>query len=137
LLNAKYQIESFEKVEIKFHFSNIEYIPILQNYFRKINGSVAYDIKSETAIINQNRLYDVLNYIWNLHEHEEIKEETAKFKIQKIIGLLGDSIDIELRKKLREEKKGNLYKALDYASKLAGIGSIILELYKSDGFKIF
>lgn len=135
-LVSKYQIESIEKVEINFHFSKIEYVPIIQNYFRKINGSIKYDTRSESVIVNQNRLYDVLDYIWNNHKDKEVVEGNPKHKVQSIIGLLGNSIDEELRKKLREQKKSKLYQTLDYASKLTGIGSLVLNLYKSDAFKI-
>lgn len=133
LLNAKFQIESVEKVEVNFHFSKIEYVPIIKNYFRLINGSVNYNINSESIIVNQNRLYDVLDYIWKQHKKDEIKEDSPKWKIQKIIGLLGNSIDDEIRNKLREsdvKKKSNLRQIIDYASKLAGIGSFVMQFYQ-------
>jgi hypothetical protein len=125
LSNVNFQIESIEKVEINFHFNKIEYYSLFQQFFRKIGGSIKFDKYSESVIVNQNRLYDVLEYIWSSEELDIENSEIKKF-IQKIIGNIGNSIDKELRMKLRENKDSKLSQAITYASNLAGIGSFII-----------
>lgn len=135
--NTLFEIESFEKVQIRFHFTQVEAFPLLQDFFRRVQGSVKYDRRSESIIVNQNRLYDVLNAIWEKDGGLSVAQSLVKPKIQKIIGNLGRSLDEEVRSKLREQNNSKFYKSLDYASKLSGIGSFVLNLYKSEAFKFF
>ncbi len=136
LENTKYEIESFEKVQISFHFNQIEAFPLIQYQFRKVNGSVKYDKNSESIIVNQNRYYDLLDNLWNSQKSKENYND-IKEKIKNIIGLLAKSIDDEMKNELRRKKSSNLYKSLHYASKLEGIGTTVVNLYKSEPFNLW
>lgn len=136
LVDTRFQIESIEKVQIRFHFNKIEGYPLLQEYFRRVGEPVEFNKFSESIVVNQNSLYDVLNNIWETEKDKPVEKSEIKQKIQKIIGNIGNSLDNEFRAKLREQKKGEFYKALEYGSKLSGIGSFILNFYKNAPFKI-
>ena len=64
LVETHFEIESFEKFQISFHFNRIEAYQLIQQFFRQIKGSVKFDKMAESIIVNQNRLYDVLDLIW-------------------------------------------------------------------------
>jgi hypothetical protein len=136
IIDTQFEIESFEKVQISFHFNKIEAFQLLQEYFRRCKGSVKFDKIAESVIVNQNRLYDVLDMIWDHEKEKSVEESDLENKIQKIIGNIGNSIDEEMRKKLREKKQSKFHQSIEYASHLAGIGSLIITLYKSAPFNL-
>jgi len=124
-----FHIESHEKVEISFQFDRLEYISLLRYYFRKVKGAVRFNSGSEQVIVNQNRLYDVLDLLWE--ENKLNNPSNCNILIQKIIENIGESIDNEIRNELRKKPESILNKTLIYGSKLSSIGNFITSLVET------
>ena len=142
LLNAKFTISSFEKNDISFSFTQIESLPILKQRFREVKGTVNYHKESEVMTVNINRLYEVLDNIWDKYykTEKDLENKTGQEKIEllsKIYGKIGKDIDSEKGSFRPEQKKKitiiyeHLEKIVDVASIISKIDSELIEQVKS------
>jgi hypothetical protein len=131
-MKVDYDIESLEKGQIRFQLSDPMLYRWLQDQVRSLGSTSTYYKSSEQVTMNLETLYGVMNVLWK--DKGISTNWTGEFllavqeKIQKINGKIGQKIEENMLEDLRERKQPKLFKALQYASQLAGIGALILPL---------
>jgi hypothetical protein len=133
---TRFSIESFERVQISFHFRQIEFFALLQHFFRRENSYIRYDRSAELAAVNQNALYAVLDRIWTEEDPAAGRPGSGREQVRTIIGNIGRSLDSEMRNELRKKPGSAFFKNLKNAGTLAGIGKTVLDIYRAGEFQL-
>lgn len=132
LKSANFELESFERGQIRFKFENPAHFKYFQNRIRIIGSTATYSPTYETLTITLSVFFEVLEHVYSKSESQFAATETDEIQplIIEVIKQLGESLGAERLKKLRSSDglKTKAGKALNAASKLAEIGATILAL---------
>jgi hypothetical protein len=129
LKSTKFELESVERGQVRFKFEN----PALYKYFQKrlrvIGGAAQFSSASEMVTISLETFFELLD-----HVHDSSQTQFATTEMEQIHPLLEPVIQ-QLGKSLGKHKLKELQgkpglatkagKALDVASKMAGIGNFV------------
>lgn len=129
LKNTKFELESNEKSQIRFKFENPALYKFFQKRLRVIGGTAPYSSSYETVTISLETFFELLEHVYDSSQTDFKSTEMDKIHplIEPVIKKLGSSLG---KRKLKDLKgKGGLTtkagKALDAASKMAGIGKFV------------
>lgn len=126
---TKFELESIERAQVRFKFEN----PALYKYFQKrlryLGGTASFSSASETITISLDTLFELLDH---LYDKSQTQFKTVDMvKIHPLIEAVIKRIGVSLGKKKLKELQGKVGlatkagKALDAASKMAGIGGFV------------
>ena len=129
---TKFELESIEKGQIRFKFENPALIKFFRKRLRDVGRTATILTSSETITISLQAFFELLDHVYHSPQTEFYPHELNEIRrlVDTVIKTLGSSLG---RKKLKElhDKDGAKSKvgaALDFASKLAGIGSSVMHL---------
>lgn len=133
LKTTSFELESYERGQIRFKFENPAHFKYFQNRIRKIGSTATYSPTYETLTIALNVFFEVLEHVYSKSESQFSAKETDNVQplINDVIAQLGNSLGKTRISDLRSTK-GRTTKAgqaFDIASKLTGIGVTILSLF--------
>ena len=132
LRTTNFELESFERSQIRFKFENPAHFKYFQNRIRIIGSTATYSPTYETLTITLNVFFEVLEHVYSKSESQFAATETDEIQplVGEVIEQIGKSLGKRRIKELRSSDgiKTKAGQALDNASKLAGIGSMILAM---------
>lgn len=129
---SRFEVDSLERAQVRFKLENPALHRFLQKRVRKHEGTITYSASTEAITINLQLLFIVLDEVYDSSQSEFNTDDMDEIRplIEKTITAIGKSLGKKrLKELLAGEAKGSkLGVILDGASKLSGIGGLILAL---------
>lgn len=124
--NAKFDIASKERGDIRFKLTDPSYYRYLQNRARKF-GPCSYSPSSEAVTISLRTFFDLLDDVRTALDSEKpIGHEQTSEEINSIFQTIGTTLSINSVEDLNSTST-SFKEALTHGASLAGIGSFIKE----------
>ena len=127
---ARFSVESLERGEMRFKLENPSLFPYLQKRIRNLGATAKFSPSAEEVRMELTVFFEVLDQIHMASQTDFSTEkhlEHVQRDIRRTIEQVGKSLGKKRLKQLKGETSA-LGEALDRASKMAGIGSLVAAL---------
>ncbi|TQV76066.1 hypothetical protein FKG94_15770 [Exilibacterium tricleocarpae] len=135
LRTTKFELESYERAQVKFKFENPALYKYMQKRLRAIGGTAPFSSTYETVTITLSTLFELLDHIFDASQTQFASGEmdTIHELMGPVIKQLGKSLGKKKLRELRGDKglKTKAGAAIAAAANLAGIGGFITALLDS------